>query len=140
MKKNNVIRTYPIKGLVIFLIGVVICSALIAVGNYFLLQDNLALQITVYIFCGIFFILSLIVLLKEALIYLYYEDETKSLVINNFIFKKKIPLTELSRIESKDGFYIFYKGKKELYRIGVERNGVGALMIALEKNGATIKW
>lgn len=138
--ESNIIRTYPIKGLIIFLTIVIVLSAGFSVINYFLLKDSLALQIVIWIMCGIFFVLSLIVLLKEAIVYISVDETRKALVIHDFLVNKKIPFSEIGCIENKDGFYIFYKGKKELYRVGVDRPGAGGVMVALEKNGTKIKW
>ncbi len=137
-KQNSGLRTYPSKGLIIFYLSVSVISLLAAVGTFFLI-DNLALKIVLWIFLAIFFVLSLIVLLFEAINYLSFNQEEEFLVIHKLI-KKKVPLSELSRIENKDGFYVFLKGKKEIYRIGTEVTGVSALIVALEKRGIKIKW
>lgn len=138
--KKEFVRTYPVKGLVIFLSIVIGVSAAFAVANFFLLKDMLAFQIIIWILCAFFIVVSLIVLLKEALTYLYFDDENKVVVIHEVFSHKKIPLDNLKCIENKDGFYIFYQGKKEVYRIGTERLGADKLMVVLEKNGANIKW
>ncbi len=137
-KQNSGLRTYPSKGLIIFYLSVSVISLLAAVGTFFLI-DNLALKIVLWIFLAIFFVLSLIVLLFEAINYLSFNQEEEFLVIHKLI-KKKVPLSELSRIENKDGFYVFLKGKKEIYRIGTEVTGVSTLIVALEKRGIKIKW
>lgn len=140
MKSGETIyRTYPSKGLILFLSGVIFFAALIIVGVMFLV-DNLALKIVLTIFCAIFIVLSLIVLLVEAINYLSLDEDNQALIIHKFIIKKKIPLNEISRIENKDGFYIFMKGKKELYRIGVNVTGANTLIVQLERCGINIKW
>ncbi len=132
-KQNSGLRTYPSKGLIIFYLSVSVISLLAAVGTFFLI-DNLALKIVLWIFLAIFFVLSLIVLLFEAINYLSFNQEEEFLVIHKLI-KKKVPLSELSRIENKDGFYVFLKGKKEIYRIGTEVTGVSTLIDDFEKRG-----
>jgi len=139
MKSNNEYRTYPSKGLILFLSGVIFFAALIIVGVAFLV-DNLALKIVLIIFSSIFIILSLIVLLNEAVNYLSLDEVNHSLIIHKLIIKKKIPLNEISRIENKEGFYIISKGKKELYRIGTNVTGVNTLIVQLERCGINIKW
>ena len=139
MKSNNEYRTYPSKGLILFLSGVIFFAALIIVGVAFLV-DNLALKIVLIIFSSIFIILSLIVLLNEAVNYLSLDEVNHSLIIHKLIIKKKIPLNEISRIENKEGFYIISKGKKELYRVGTNVTGVNALIVQLERCGINIKW
>ena len=109
MQSNNQeIRTYPSKGLIIFLSVVIFVSLAMSVVNYFVV-DNLALKITLWVFFAIFFVLSLVVLLNEAINYLSFDEESKILIIHKFIIKKKIPLNELSRIDNIEGFYIFFK-------------------------------
>lgn len=139
MKSNNEYRTYPSKGLILFLSGVIFFAALIIVGVAFLV-DNLALKIVLIIFSSIFIILSLIVLTNEAVNYLSLDEVNHSLIIHKLIIKKKIPLNEISRIENKEGFYIISKGKKELYRIGTNVTGVNTLIVQLERCGINIKW
>lgn len=139
MKNNDEIRTYPSKGLIIFLSGVIAFAAIIIVLVAFFV-DNLALKIILIIFCAIFVILSLIVLLFEGVNYLSLDETNKELIIHKFLSKKKILLTDVSRIETKEGFYIFFKGGKELYRIGVNTDGANTLIVHLERCGIKIKW
>ena len=140
MKKNKEeIRTYPSKGLVLFLSAVIILSLAISTGVYFI-KDSLALKIVIWIFCLVFFVLSLIVLLNEAVIYLSISKENDCLVIHKFLRSKKIYFNELSRIENKDGYYVFLKGKNEVHRIGTSVNGINPLIVALEKRGIKIEW
>ena len=139
MKQNDEIRTYPSKGLILFLSGVILFAALSIVGLIFLV-DNMALKIVLIIFCAIFIVLSLIVLLMEGINYLSIDEDNKQLIIHRFMIKKKIPLNEISRIENSEGFYIFSKGKKELYRVGVNVNGANTLVVRLERWGIKIQW
>lgn len=138
-EKKNEIRTYPSKGLIIFLSVVIVVSLLMSVANYFLV-DVLALKIVLWIFFAIFFLLSLVVLLNEAIIYLSFNEDNKELVIHKFIIKKKIPLKDISRIDNNNGFYVFLKEDQEIYRVGTQVNGVNTLIVKLEKCGIKIKW
>ena len=138
-EKKNEIRTYPSKGLIIFLSVVIVVSLLMSVANYFLV-DVLALKIVLWIFFVIFFVLSLVVLLNEAIIYLSFNEDNKELVIHKFIIKKKIPLKEISRIDNNNGFYVFLKEDQEIYRVGTQVTGVNILIVKLEKCGIKIKW
>ena len=138
-KADNNIRTYQPKGLIIFLLVVIGLSLVIGVINGFLV-DNLALKIVIWIFCSIFFVLCLVVLVFEAINYLSLDEEKELLIIHRFLNKQKVPLTEISRIENNNGFYVFLKGKKEIYRIGTEVTGASTLIVRLEKRGIKIKW
>ena len=140
MQSNNrEIRTYPSKGLIIFLSVVIFASLAMSVVNYFVV-DNLALKITLWVFFAVFFILSLVVLLNEAIIYLSFNEDNKELIIHKFIIKKKIPLKEISRIDNNNGFYVFLKDNQEIYRVGTQVTGVNTLIVKLEKCGIKIKW
>lgn len=138
-KADNNIRTYQPKGLIIFLLAVIFLSLAISVANGFLV-DNLALKIVIWIFCSIFFVLCLVVLVFEAINYLSLDEEKELLIIHRFLNKQKVPLNEISRIENNNGFYVFLKGKKEIYRIGTEVTGASTLIVRLEKRGIKIKW
>ena len=135
------IRTYPSKGLIIFLLIVIAFSiGAIVLTALLLLKDNLALSIILWLFCGVFLVLSLIVLLFEAINYLSLDENNKQLIIHKFLIKKKIPANEISGIENNEGFYIFHQGKKELYRIGTQVQGANTLIVKLERWGIKIKW
>ena len=99
------IRTYPSKGLIIFLLIVIAFSiGAIVLTALLLLKDNLALSIILWLFCGVFLVLSLIVLLFEAINYLSLDENNKQLIIHKFLIKKKIPANEISGIENNEGF------------------------------------
>ena len=138
-KNEDIIRTYPSKALIIFLASVIVLSAGIVVGAFFLI-DNLALKIVLSIFCAIFFVLSLIVLFNEALNYISLDKQKRVVCIHKFLRKTSVPLNELSRIENIEGFYVFRTGEKELYRLGTNVTGVNELIVQLERCGINIKW
>ena len=139
MSLNEEVRTYRSRPLIIFLIVVIFASLAISVGIYFL-KDVLALKIVIWTFCLIFFVLSLIVLLGEALVYLSISEEDEALVIHKFLRKKIVKFNEIKRVENKDGYYVFLGKNREFYRIGTSANGVNALMVSLEKRGIKIRW
>lgn len=138
-KNEDIIRTYPSKALIIFLASVIVLSAGVVVGAFFLI-DNLALKIVLSIFCAIFFVLSFIVLFNEALNYISLDKQKRVVCIHKFLRKISVPLNELSRIENIEGFYVFRTGEKELYRLGTNVTGVNELIVQLERCGINIKW
>ena len=137
---SDIIRTYPSKGLIIFLVVVIVASAGISVGTYFLLKDSLALQIILWIMCVIFFVLSIIVLLKEAIVYVSLDETKEELTIHTFPLKKRYPLNEITKVENTDGYYVFRKGKQEIYRVGTNVTNINSLIVYLERWGINIKW
>lgn len=139
MSSSGVVRTYPSKVLIIFLLSVITLSIGICVGIYFI-KDVLALKIVIWLFCSIFIVLSIVVLFGEALSYLSISEEKESLVIHKFLRKKIVKFSAIKSVENKDGYYVFMDKRKEFYRIGTNANGVNALMIDLEKRGIKIKW
>ena len=140
MKANkDIIRTYPSRGLIIFLSVVIIMSLGTSVGVYFLV-DTLALKIVIWIFCAIFFVLSIIVLINEAILYLSVSKNEDCLVLHKFLRNKKIKFNELTSVENKEGYYVFLHGEKEIHRIGTSVNGISPLMVELERRGIKIKW
>ena len=140
MKANkDIIRTYPSRGLIIFLSVVIIMSLGTSIGVYFLV-DTLALKIVIWIFCAIFFVLSIIVLINEAILYLSVSKNEDCLVLHKFLRNKKIKFNELTSVENKEGYYVFLHGEKEIHRIGTSVNGISPLMVELERRGIKIKW
>ena len=140
MKANkDIIRTYPSRGLIIFLSVVIIMSLGTSIGVYFLV-DALALKIVIWIFCAIFFVLSIIVLINEAILYLSVSKNEDCLVLHKFLRNRKIKFSELTSVENKEGYYVFLHGEKEIHRIGTSVNGISPLMVELERRGIKIKW
>ena len=139
MSSSAVVRTYPSKALIIFLLSVITLSIGICVGVYFI-KEVLALKIVIWLFCSIFIVLSIVVLFGEALSYLSISEEKESLVIHKFLRKKIVKFSAIKSVENKDGYYVFMDKHKEFYRIGTNASGVNALMIDLEKRGIKIKW
>ena len=110
-----------------------------SIGVYFLV-DTLALKIVIWIFCAIFFVLSIIVLINEAILYLSVSKNEDCLVLHKFLRNKKIKFSELTSVENKEGYYVFLHGEKEIHRIGTSVNGISPLMVELERRGIKIKW
>ncbi len=137
--KKNVLRTYPIKGLVIFLsIVIAVCVALAV--TMIIIPEVLALKIVFWVISVVFGVLSLIVLLKEAIVYVSLDDEKDLVIIHEFLIKRKVPLKELSCIENKDGFYVFYQKGKKIYSLGTDRKGANEFILALEAREIKIRW
>ena len=139
MSESGVTRTYRSKALIIFLGVVIIASLAISVGVYFI-KDVLALKIVIWLFCLVFFVLSIVVLLGEALVYISVSEEDEALVVHKFLRKRVVKFNEIKSVENNDGYYVFKGKSKEIYRIGTDTKGVNALIIYLEKRGIKIKW
>ena len=129
-------RTKPIKGLVIFL-PIVIVVSIGTILLFALTKQNIAVSIMVYIFCGAFAALS-IVLLSDQLF--HFVELRGDELINQIIFvRKKINISEISKIILKDEMYLVFTGKKQFCVISSRISGGNEIIIALERRGIHVK-
>ena len=132
----NKYRTKPIKGLLIALsIVIVISSAVIVL--FALTKQNIVISIMVYIFCGAFILLSLIMLIDQLFHYTELNGDT---LINNIVFvRKKVKVANISKIILKDEMYLVFVGKKQFCVISTRIKGGNEIIVALERQGVTMK-
>ena len=132
----NKYRTKPIKGLLIALsIVIVISSAVIVL--FALTKQNIVISIMVYIFCGVFVLLSLIMLIDQLFHYTELNGDT---LINNIVFvRKKVKVANISKIILKDEMYLVFVGKKQFCVISTRIKGGNEIIVALERQGVTMK-
>ena len=138
--KNGRIRTYPIKPLVIFLsICFVVSTAMVVVFAMPFMKNELwVIRILVWVFCGIFSIASLIVLVYQLFFYVEVRD---NYFIKHFLFgKKKIALSNIDRVTNNDGLYIIYSNnKREASFAGNTKEGQ-EIIVFLERMHVRIDW
>ena len=132
----NKYRTKPIKGLLIALsIVIAISSAVIVL--FALTKQNIVISIMVYIFCGVFVLLSLIMLIDQLFHYTELNGDT---LINNIVFiRKKVKVANISKIILKDEMYLVFVGKKQFCVISTRIKGGNEIIVALERQGVTMK-
>ena len=132
----NKYRTKPIKGLLIALsIVIAISSAVIVL--FALFKQNIVISIMVYIFCGVFVLLSLIMLIDQLFHYTELNGDT---LINNIVFvRKKVKVANISKIILKDEMYLVFVGKKQFCVISTRIKGGNEIIVALERQGVTMK-
>ena len=132
----NKYRTKPIKGLLIALsIVIAISSAVIVL--FALTKQNIVISVMVYIFCGVFVLLSLIMLIDQLFHYTELNGDT---LINNIVFvRKKAKVANISKIILKDEMYLVFVGKKQFCVISTRIKGGNEIIVALERQGVTMK-
>lgn len=132
----NKYRTKPIKSLLIALsIVIAISSAVIVL--FALTKQNIVISIMVYIFCGAFILLSLIMLFDQLFHYTELNGDT---LINNIVFvRKKVKVANISKIILKDEMYLVFVGKKQFCVISTRIKGGNEIIVALERQGVTMK-
>ena len=138
--KNGRIRTYPIKSLTIFLaITFVVSTGMVVLFSLPFMKNELwVIRILVWVFCGIFAVASLIVLIYQLF---FYVEVRNDCFIKHFLFgKKKITLSRIDRVANNDGFYIIYKdGKKFASFVGNTKEGQ-EIIVFLERMHVKIDW
>lgn len=129
-------RTKPIKGLLIFLPIVLLASAG-AIVLFALTQEVSFFSILVYIFCGAFILLSLILLLDQ--LFHYTELSGDTLINQIIVVRKKIKVANITKIILKDEMYYVYAGSKQFCVISTRIRGGNEIIIALERQGKSVR-
>ena len=128
-------RTRPIKGLLIFLPIVIVLSAG-AILLFALTKQELVFSIMVYIFCGAFILLSLIILLDQLF---HYTELRGDVLINQIIFvRKKIKVEKITKIILKDEMYFIFVEQKQFCVISTRIRGANEIIVALERKGKRV--
>ena len=128
-------RTKPIKGLLIFL-PIVIAFSVGAILLFALTKQELVFSIMVYIFCGAFILLSLIILLDQLF---HYTELRGDFLINQIIFvRKKIKVEKITKIILKDEMYFIFVGQKQFCVISTRIRGANEIIVALERKGKSV--
>ena len=138
--KNGKIRTYPIKSLTIFLaIAFVVSTAMVVVFALpFMNSEMWVIRILVWVFCGIFAIASLIVLVYQLFFYVEIKNEC---FYKHFLFGyKKIPIKEIERIRNIDGFYYIYVNNRKIAYFAANTKESQEMIVYLEKAHVKIDW
>ena len=129
-------RTKPIKGLLIFLPIVIVFSAG-AIVLFALTKQNIVFSIMVYIFCGAFILLSLILLLDQLF---HYTELKGDILINQILFvRKKIKVEKITKIILKDEMYFIFVGQKQFCVISTRIRGSNEIIVALERKGKSVR-
>lgn len=134
MKKRK-LRTYPIKGLVIFLIVDIVIS-LAALGYFIWDRSNLLIAILVYIFAGLFAIIGIVVLLDQLFHYIEVKNDC---LINRILWIKNVlPLDKIKKVVLIDEMYIIYSKKKRFCSMPSHIKGSNEIILYLERKGISL--
>ena len=139
MSKNpNSVRTYPIKGLVIFMAIAFTMSVGMIVLMAFMKDENIVIRVLVWVLCGMFAIASGIMLVQQLLFYVEVDDEY---FIKHFMFSKnKIAFRRIDKLVNHDGFYDIYVDGKKISSIAANTKESQQMIVIMEKKGVKIDW
>jgi hypothetical protein len=134
MKKKK-LRTYPIKGLLIFLAVDIVVS--LAVLGYFIYDRSvIIIAILVYIFAGLFSVIGIVVLLDQLF---HYVEVKNNCLINRILFLKKVlPFEKIKKIVLVDEMYIIYSKKKRFCVMPSHIKGSNEIILYLESHGVSL--
>lgn len=134
MKKQK-LRTYPIKGLVIFLIVDIVIS-LATLGYFIWDRSNLLIAILVYIFGGLFAIIGIVVLLDQLF---HYVEVKNDCLINRILWIKNVlPFDKIKKVILIDEMYIIYSKKKRFCSMPSHIQGSNEIILYLERKGISL--
>ena len=136
--KKEILRTYPIKSLTIFLAISFVVSLAMLILFIFLKDEPWVIRILVFICCGLFVFASGFMLINQLLFYVGVDEE--NLYKHAFFARHVIPLKKIDQIVNKDGFYsVYVQGKKICYFATNTKEG-SEIIVFLEKKGVKIEW
>ena len=132
------IRTYPIKGLLIFLIITFVVS-LAAVIYFIIAQDDVfVVRLLVWIFCGAFTIISLIVMCDQIFNYIEVRDD--KLISHKFLTKKIVNIKNIERIVNEDNVSNVYVDNQKVFYFFTFSKEAQEILVYLDKMHVRIDW
>jgi hypothetical protein len=135
--KERRIRTSFVKGPLIFASVALICNILVIV-LFAIFEPKSSIALVCYIFCSIFIIVSIPILLDQ----LFHYDEVKGdYLINHVLFvTRKIKISKIDYIIKKDEvFEVYLKNGKKFTSINAYDPMVNDILYYLDKKGAKLK-
>lgn len=136
--RENHIRTYPIKGLMIFL-TIAFTLSLGAVIYFIIAQDDpMVVRVLVWIFCGVFSIVSLVVIMSQLFDYVEVKDNR---FISHFFFKKRIiEIGEIDKVRNIDGVFHVYHNNQKVAQFYTESKQAQQIIVYLDQRHVKIEW
>ena len=141
-KMNTItrIKTKPIKSLTIFLTVCLVVSVgmIVLFSLPFMAKEQWVIKILVWVFCSIFALAALIVLVNQ----LFFQVEVKGeKYIKHVLFARiSIPIKEIDKVTNKDGFYTVIYKTKPFSSFAGNTYESQQIIIYLEKCGVKIDW
>jgi len=136
--KEERIRTYPVKGLVIFLSIAFVVSLGMIILMAFLKDEMWVIRILVWILCSIFTLASGTMLIQQ--LFFYIEVRGDYFIKHFMLSSHKIPLKNIDKIVNKDGWYDIYVEGKKIVSFATNTKESQEMIIYLEKHGVKIDW
>lgn len=129
------LRTYPIKGLVIFLIVDIVIS--LAALSYFIWdRSNLLISVLVYIFAGLFSLIGIFVLFDQLF---HYVEVKNNCLINRILWIKKVlPFEKIKKVVLVDEMYTIYSKRKRFCVMPSHIKGSNEIILYLERHGISL--
>ena len=137
-RKNGSVRTYPIKGLVIFLLVAFLMSTGLIILMAFMSDENIVIRILVFIVCGLFVFASGFMLCQQLLFYV--EVDENYFIKHAFFSKFKIAYKRIDKLVNNNGFYDVYVDGKKISSIPANTKESQQILLIMEKKGVKIDW
>lgn len=131
--RSNRIRTGYSKGLLIFLGIIMATTAGFFVPLVIIEEFGLGFRILGFIFCGSFFLFALFLFLDTLFHYVYVEKDEIVNVI--FFVKKKAKISEITRIESGEGYYQVYVSGHPFCALNSQEKETTSILYQFERHG-----
>ena len=132
------IRTYPIKGLVIFLSICFVVSVGMIVLMAFLTSEMWVIRIVTWVMCGIFALASGTVLIYQ--LFFYPEIKDDYFIKHVFLGYQRIKIENIERLVNNNGFYDIYVKGRKICSFSTNTKESQEMVVYLEKRGVKIDW
>ncbi len=131
------LRTYPIKGLMIFLsVVLVVCPGFSVLA--YLLFDDLAMKVVFWVICTVFFAIAAVLFCNQLFFYVQINGDT--IIVHKMFRKTVIPFDRITNVKIEDGFYVGYHSDARLFQFGTEQKNAGNMVSYMERRGVHINW
>ena len=136
-KECNTLRTYPVYKFVIFLLVVILGS--VGMSIWFIFNNEpFFVKMIVWIMCGGFIFLSLIVIIDQ--LFSFIEVKGTTLIKHAFFFKRKYDFKSIDKIKNKDGFFTVFVKNVKVLTFASDRRGANEIMAYMDMHGVRIEW
>lgn len=92
----------------------------------------------VWIMCGGFTLLSLIVIIDQ--VFSYIEVKDNQIIKHAFLFKRKYDFKVVDKIKNKDGFFMVFVKNVKVLTFASDRRGANEIVAYLDAHDVKIEW
>lgn len=132
---SNPIKSSFSKGLLVFLIVMWALTLGFGVLTYFLIKDQ-AFAVFSYIFCGVFHVIAIIVIIDTLTSYVIVEGN--KITKHVFLSKRVVKIKKITKIIHVNGAYVIYVDQRKFVTLNDRDPQTSKMLFQFERNGIDI--